>query len=171
MAGKRKSGRGFAGQYAIESVDFWFNDDRTRDMTPNQKLVFFYLNLNAVRDRSEWVSGVRLPAFLQHLCGVDARVVSTALTKLQQLCLLGITPDGDVIVYGVKRRHENLRWKSDGISNTNAPNMVAQAVSDKRLRDETRASGAVSRVADVANTKTPMTKLFEDRRKKAESNA
>jgi hypothetical protein len=167
MAGKRKSGRGFAGQYCIESVDFWFADPRTRDMTPNQKLVFFYLNLNAIRDRSEWVSGIKLPAFLQHLCGVDARVVSVALAKLQQLCLIGVTPENDVIIYGVKRRHENLRWKSDGISNTNETHMVAQAVSDKRLRDETRADGAVSRVAQVSPPPSDyMTEIFERGKKK-----
>lgn len=131
MPGRRKSGRTFAGDYAIESVDFWFNDPRMIDLTPNQKLVLFYLSLNCVRNRSEWISGSKLSAFLQRLCGVDARVVTAALAKLQQICLVGITPDSDVIVYGVRSRHENLKWKRDGISEPYASNIVAQAVNEK----------------------------------------
>lgn len=175
MAGKRKSGRGFAGQYAVEEVDFWYSDGRLEGLSGTDRHVFFMLNLACVKERRETLPSGQVSERFATISGICLKTFQRAVERIQNKCLIGIAPNGEITVYGVKKRHQNLTWKDGAYTKpnnkTDGANTGMQAVSDKRLRDETRASGAVSRVADVANTKTPMTKLFEDRRKKAESNA
>lgn len=171
MAGKRKSGRGFAGQYLVEEVAFWATDGRLHGLSATYRHVLFMLNIMAILERRETLLNGTISERFATMSGICLKTLPKALEAIQNKCLIGIAPNGEITVYGVKSRHQNLKWKDGAYKKPNTENDSSQTrvqeVSDKRLRDETRASGAVSRVADPSAPRTDwQAKILEKHRAK-----
>lgn len=70
---------------------------------------------------------------------------SIPLAKLppteREKSLLGETPDGRVIVYGVKDKHPNLKWKDGDISEDLQPHSVAQIQIESEAESESESEG------------------------------
>lgn len=113
MAGKY---RDFDGQYAMIEVNFIIQDPRLDTMTSNQRWIYVVLWCYAVQQRSDTFRMPDVSKSLSRLSRVDARSIFSALTKLQQLCLIEYDGKNTITVCGIKNKHPNLKWKENSKS-------------------------------------------------------
>lgn len=168
MAGKRKSGRGFAGQYTVESIDFWWNDPRVEQMSAATKVFFWYTTQAAVKERRETLPLNIGVTYIARRAGLAPRYAHSYLSTLVNLSLLKVEDDGRITVCGVKKRHSNLAWKDGEYTEPIRDANGAQAVSDKRLRDESALGARDSRVIqEIHDAPDYLSDILNNRRPKA----
>jgi len=99
----------------------WPMDARCRALTPVQKWINHVLWVTAVKVRSSTLPDHFDTKHIAFLADSDIRTVKKAVTKMQQLCLIEITDQGNIKVLGVESNNKKIHWKSgpyEGISLT-----------------------------------------------------
>jgi len=124
MGGRNKGsgaidkGPGYAGQYSIETVDFWLNDPRLDPVSPTGRAMLLYLGLISVSERREILpKSATLGAIWARMGGSRAhtgRDSARVGRELELATLIDFTSDGRVIVCGSRKRRPNLKWKDEG---------------------------------------------------------
>jgi len=142
MAGKR---RDFDGQFAVAEIGFWLNDPRVIGTTATFKVYLHYSWMLAVKERRETLPSWYNPRIIGHLAGLDPKTSEKNDRLAREKSLHGLTPDGRLIIYGVKSKHPNLKWK-DG---DKSEDMRAQIAPQKESESETQTE------SEVKETKTP----------------
>ena len=133
MPGKR---RDFAGQFAVETVDFWLTDPRIRGTSATVKIFLKYTNLLAVKERRETLPSWYTARIIGDFADLDPKSSEKCLAILKEKSLLGQIADGRIIVYGVKSRHPNLTWKEGDISTDIQVHTVAQTQTQTQTQTE-----------------------------------
>lgn len=118
MGGRDKAKSDFAGQYSIETVDFWLNDPRLIGLSASARFVLFGLSLIALKERRECLPKQYTWAAVGHYLGLRWAHPGRDMVRIgQQLGVTGLideTIDGRIIVCGARRRRPNLTWKDEG---------------------------------------------------------
>lgn len=91
MPGKR---RDFAGQFAVETVDFWLTDPRIRGTSATVKIFLKYANLLAVKERRETLPAWYTPKIIGSLCDLEPKTARLAFLSLVERGLIGIQSEG-----------------------------------------------------------------------------
>jgi hypothetical protein len=105
----------FDSHYAILECSFILDDPRLDALTPTQRWLYVVLWCRAVQLKQETIPYHGLAnanASIARLSRIDARSVASAVSKLQQLCLINVTKMGDITVCGVRAKHPKLKWKT-----------------------------------------------------------
>ena len=113
MGGRNKIVSDFAGQYSIETVDFWCNDNRVLSLSGKARIVLFYLGLFALKERREVLPSHYNSATICKRSAIDLRGGDMLLQQIAAKCLIDFTTDGRIIVCGARKRRPNLTFKDD----------------------------------------------------------
>ena len=111
MPGKR---RDYDGQFAVLEIGFVLDDPRIKSLTAGAFRYYLTLWCIAVKERREQLPHWWDTAAAARAGSLDTRTAQVAHEKLLQKCLIGKSADGRIIVYGVKSKHPNLKWKNGG---------------------------------------------------------
>jgi len=98
--------------FARVEVDFILGDPVYLDLTASAKCLYIALWCISVRERKERLDAVYHPRRLSYMCGLDPRSIRSALTSLQQACLISITEENAIIVHKAQAKHSKMtNWK------------------------------------------------------------
>jgi len=135
MGGKR---RDFSGQFAISEIDFWLNDPRVTGAGSAFRTYLHYTWMIAVKERREQLPYWWDTRSITKAAGLDHRTGQKCAREAEQKCLHGRTADGRVIVYGVKAKHPNLKWKDGDISEDLQPHIRVESETQTQIESETQ---------------------------------
>lgn len=165
-SGSVDNGRpGYAGQYSIETIDFWMSDPRVQSLSASARVVLFYLGLIAVKERREV-----LPAgWSWKRVGRRVEVSRTNLGRsteririaLEGDGLIDHTLDGRIIVCGARKRRPNLKWKDEAHIEGINGYVAHKEVSSKQ--EEVNARDAREPQKGKPKTKTPKMVMLDGR--------
>ncbi len=115
-----------AGQFTIETIDFWWNDDRICNEKAAVKSFYFYACQAALACKREVLPNHKNVANLSRRSGQDTRSGQNSVAKLRQNCLLEISDDGRIIVCGITDRYPEIEWIREDITYQNGRQYVSK---------------------------------------------
>jgi len=113
MGGRR---RDFDGTFSQENIRFWQTDPRIRGSKSTVKVFVLYAGQVAVQERRECLPMQWDHKAIGNLCDLDPKTSARALNSAKENSLIGVAPDGRLIVWGTAKRHRNLPFKNTCIN-------------------------------------------------------
>jgi len=150
MGGRDKARGDYAGQYSIETVDFWLADPRVLGLTMNDRGLLFHLGILALKERREclpssysWAVCWRYAGGSMEHCRRD---LGDCRRRLAESKLIDETTDGRIIVCGARKRRPNFTWRdAPDIAGINGYSSHQAVSSKQEAVKETEESAAEGR--------------------------
>lgn len=133
MGGRRSD---YDGQFAMIEVGFWMTDPRILKLSATAKTFYLYTWIISIKERRETLPTWYNPRSISDASRIDPKSGRKAYSTLRENSLLGETADGRIIVYGVKSKHPNLKFKNDGISPSIGANTAPQEEEEIEIEEE-----------------------------------
>lgn len=97
--------------HARIEIDFIFLDARFRGLSASGKWLYLCLWASCVEMGRERLPSWFYPKGVLDRSGLDPKTVRKNLAILKEISLIDTNPQGEITVYGVRKKNSRLRWK------------------------------------------------------------